>query len=293
MSYRTLYAALARLNVQLTAMAALGAEMKLRAAGEPGHPAIRPLLQAITAELGPDLLDGMPDGEEAGALGLLQTFFRDAASLLDDPAAPPGWTHTDPVMLRSLGRSSRSNVFSIEALRPGRPALDAAIAHGRRFLDVGTGVGEVAMAAAEAWPNMHVTGIDLWPPSLAIARASLMESGLTNRVELREQSLADLPEQSCFDLAWLPTPFIPGPVVEAGIARLRDALVPGGWLVAGMLALPDDALPNAVARLRTVRGGGHPWRPSDIAALMQQAGFADVEIPSPAGMARVIGRRPT
>ncbi len=292
MSYQTLYAALARLNVQLTAMAALGAEMKLRLAGEPGHPATRPLLQAITAELGPDLLDDMRDGEEASALGLLQTFFRDAASLLDNPAAPPGWTHTDPAILRSLGRSSRSNVFSIEALRPGRPALDAAIADGRRFLDVGTGVGEVAMTAARAWPHMRVTGIDLWPPSLAIARASLAGSGLADRVELREQDLADLPERDCFDLAWLPAPFIPGPVVEAGIGRLRDAMAPGGWLVAGLFAIPDAVLPGAVARLRTVRGGGHPWRAEEIAAIMQRAGFVDVEVPPPTGMVRVIGRRP-
>ena len=52
MSYQTLYAALARLNVQLTAMAALGAEMKLRLAGEAGHPAVRPLLQAIRTSHG-------------------------------------------------------------------------------------------------------------------------------------------------------------------------------------------------------------------------------------------------
>ncbi len=292
MSYQTLYAALARLNVQLTAMAALGAEMKLRLAGDPGHPATRALLQAITAELGPDVLADMQDGEEESALGLLQTFFRDAGSLLDNPAAPPGWTHTDPVILRSLGRSSRSNVFSIEALRPSRPALDAAIAQGRRFLDVGTGVGEVAMTAAQAWPHMRVTGIDLWQPSLAIAHASLAESGVADRVELREQSLDDLPERDCFDLAWLPAPFIPGPVVEAGIARLHDAMAPGGWLVTGLFAIPEAALPGAVARLRTVRSGGRPWHPEEVAATMERAGFVDVEIPPPTGMVRVIGRRP-
>lgn len=292
MSYATLYAAMARLNVQLTAMAALGAEMKLRVAGEAGDPQIRPLLQEITDALGPGLLDDMKDGEEEGALGLLQTFFRDASSLIDAPGATPGWTHSDPVILRALGRSSRSNVFSILALLPDRPALAAAIDGGKRFLDIGTGVGEVAMTAARIWPHLHVTGIDLWEPSLAIARESLAASDLGDRVELRRQDVADLADRDAFDLAWLPAPFIPGPVVERAIGRLWQAMAPGGWLVVGLFAIPSEPLPGAVAKLRTLRGGGRPWAPGEMVALMEQAGFIDVECPPPTGMVRVIGRRP-
>lgn len=292
MSYATLYAAMARLNVQLTAMASLGAEMKLRLAGEAGDARTRPLLQAITEVLGPNLLDDMQDGEEEGALGLLQTFFRDASSLLDAPGARPGWTHSDPVILRSLGRSSRSNIFSVLALLPGRPALEAAIAGGKRFLDIGTGVGEVAMTAARTWPHMHVVGIDLWEPSLAIALETLAASDVADRVELRQQDLADLTDQDAFCLAWLPTPFIPGEVVAGAMGRLWRAMAPGGWLVVGLFAIPEEPLPGAVARLRTVRGGGRPWTPTEMVRLMQDAGFVDVECPPPTGMVRVIGRRP-
>ncbi len=292
MSYATLYAAMARLNVQLTAMAALGAEMKLRLRGEAGDPQTRPLLQRITDVLGPGLLDDMQDGEEEGALGLLQTFFRDASSLLDAPGARPGWTHSDPVILRSLGRSSRSNIFSILALLPGRPALEAAIAGGRRFLDVGTGVGEVAMTAARTWPHLSVTGIDLWEPSLAIARETLAASDVAGQVELRQQDLADLSDQDAFALAWLPAPFIPGDVVAGAMQRLWHAMAPGGWLVVGLFAIPPDPLPGAVAQLRTVRGGGRPWAPDEMVRLLQEAGFVDVECPPPTGMVRVIGRRP-
>ena len=283
---------MARLNVQLTAMASLGAEMKLRLAGQPGDPQTRPLLQEITEILGPDLLDGMEDGEEEGALGLLQTFFRDASSLLDAPGARPGWTHSDPVILRSLGRSSRSNIFSILALLPGRPAMAAAIAGGTRFLDVGTGVGQVALTAARTWPHLHVVGIDLWEPSLAIARETLAASEVADRVELRHQDLADLDDQDAFALAWLPAPFIPGDVVTGAMGRLWRAMAPGGWLVVGLFAIPPEPLPGAVAQLRTVRGGGRPWAPDDMVALMRDAGFVDVECPPPTGMVRVIGRRP-
>ncbi len=283
---------MARLNVQLTAMAALGAEMKLRVAGAPGDPRTRPLLQSITDLLGPGLLDDMEDGEEEGALGLLQTFFRDASSLLDTPGAKPGWTHADPVILRSLGRSSRSNIFSILALLPGRPALEQAIAGGQRFLDIGTGVGQVAMTAARVWPHLQVVGIDLWEPSLAIARETLAASEVADRVELRHQDLADLDDREAYALAWLPAPFIPGEVVGGAMPRLWRAMAPGGWLVVGLFAIPPEPLPGAVARLRTVRGGGHPWVPDDMVQLMQQAGFVDVECPPPTGMVRVIGRRP-
>ncbi len=283
---------MARLNVQLTAMASLGAEMKLRLAGEAGDPLTRPLLQSITDLLGPGLLDDMEDGEEAGALGLLQTFFRDASSLLDAPGAKPGWTHSDPVILRSLGRSSRSNIFSILALLPGRPALEAAIAGGARFLDVGTGVGQVAMTAARTWPHLHVVGIDLWQPSLAIARETLAASEVADRVELRHQDLAELDDQDAFALAWLPAPFIPGAVVAGAMPRLWRAMAPGGWLVVGLFAIPPEPLPGAVAQLRTLRGGGRPWTPGEMVQLMQDAGFVDVECPPPTGMVRVIGRRP-
>ena len=283
---------MARLNVQLTAMAALGAEMKLRLADQPGDPQTRPLLQAITDTLGPGLLDDMEDGEEEGALGLLQTFFRDASSLLDTPGAKPGWTHSDPVILRSLGRSSRSNIFSILALLPGRPALEAAIADGARFLDVGTGVGQVAITAARTWPHLHVVGIDLWEPSLAIARETLAVSEVADRVELRRQDLADLDDRDAYALAWLPAPFIPGAVVAGAMGRLWHAMAPGGWLVVGLFAIPAEPLPGAVAQLRTLRGGGRPWTPGEMVQLMQQAGFVDVECPPPTGMVRVIGRRP-
>ncbi len=291
MSDAALYDALSRMNVQLHALAAVGAEMTLRHTGQPGDPRLRPLVQAVAGAVHPGLLDGLDPAQEAAALGLLRSFFLDAASLLDNPAARPGWTHTDPAILQSLGRSSRTNVTTIAALAAGRPALAAAIDSPHDFLDVGTGVGQMAIAAATLWPHKRAVGIDLWAPSLAIAHANLADSGVADRVELRSQDVLHLPDRDRFGVAWLPAPFIAEATVRAAIPLLLQALAPGGWLVVGLFNIPADPLAAAVARLRVVRSGGHPWLPQDIAELMRDAGFDAVEIPQVAGTPRVIGRR--
>ncbi len=53
------------------------------------------------------------------------------------------------------------------------------------FLDVGTGVGQLAVAAAGLWPRATIVGIDVWQPSLERARANVAQAGLGERIELR------------------------------------------------------------------------------------------------------------
>ncbi len=46
-----------------------------------------------------------------------------------------------------------------------RPDIDSALRQSGSFLDVGTGVGWLAIEAARTRPALRVVGIDLWEPS--------------------------------------------------------------------------------------------------------------------------------
>ncbi len=56
----------------------------------------------------------------------------------------------------------------------------------RRVLDLCTGNGSLACLAAMAWPEVTVTGADLSPDALAVARINVSRHGLQERVQLIE-----------------------------------------------------------------------------------------------------------
>src|SRR4029077_4004988 len=134
--------------------------------------------------------------------GMIRMLVRTADDLVNDPGRAPGWTTTDPVILESIGRASMSMPGAIVA---GAPEL----ANVTSFLDVGTGVGWLAVAATNVWPSANVVGIDVNDHVLERARANVASVGLEDRITLRKQSVAELDDVDAYDLAWVPTFFIP------------------------------------------------------------------------------------
>ena len=64
----------------------------------------------------------------------------------------------------------------------------------RRVLDLCTGNGSLAVLAAMAWPEVEVTGADISPDALAVARINVDRHGLQDRIELQlSDGLAALP----------------------------------------------------------------------------------------------------
>jgi ribosomal protein L3 glutamine methyltransferase len=64
----------------------------------------------------------------------------------------------------------------------------------RRVLDLCTGNGSLAVLAAMAWPEVEVTGADLSPDALAVARVNVDRHGLQERITLAQSDgLAALP----------------------------------------------------------------------------------------------------
>ncbi len=66
--------------------------------------------------------------------------------------------------------------------------------HTHQVLDLCTGNGSLAVLAAMAWPEVQVTGADLSPEALAVARINVDRHGLHERVALQlSDGLAALP----------------------------------------------------------------------------------------------------
>ena len=149
------------------------------------------------------------------------------------------------------------------------------------FLDVGTGVGLLAIAAARTWPAAAVTGIDIWEPALEMAAGNITAAGLADRVTVRRADVTSLDEVGSYDCAWFPTFFVREPVLDAAVPRLVRALRPGGWLVLGRMAPPPDPVAQAASALRTIRGGGADFATPRLVSALEAAGCAERRGPAP------------
>ncbi|MCU1605379.1 MAG: hypothetical protein JWP46_1844 [Modestobacter sp.] len=76
--------------------------------------------------------------------------------------------------------------------------------------------------------DLAVVGIDVFAPALELARGNLAAEDMAGRVELRLQDAASLDEPKCYDVIWLPMPFLPAGVVPAVLATAVRSLCPGG-----------------------------------------------------------------
>jgi 2-polyprenyl-6-hydroxyphenyl methylase / 3-demethylubiquinone-9 3-methyltransferase len=150
---------------------------------------------------------------------------------------------------------------------------------GRRVLDVGCGGGLLAEGMARR--GARVTGIDLAPGALEVARLHALESGIA--VDYRQvaaESLADA-EPASFDLVTclemlehVPDP----PSIMAALARL---VRPGGDIVCSTINRNAKAFALAIVGaeyvLRLLPMGTHQYarliRPSELARWARNAGL--------------------
>lgn len=83
----------------------------------------------------------------------------ESSELFKYPDQAAGWMVEDRYHLQAMGRASSGAFDRILGLATTRPALREALAG--VFLDVGTGVGRIALRAAETCPDLHVDAIDI------------------------------------------------------------------------------------------------------------------------------------
>jgi precorrin-6B methylase 2 len=289
MQFSAFQAELRRMGEVARGLAAIGAALRLRQRKIEAHPDVEARLTDVIAALLPDGLDWLDQDQISAALALVNFPMAEARDLFEQPDRPPGWVVRDPAMLQAQGQVSRNVVDRMIALAAERPALAAALTG--RLLDVGTGVGAIALEAAARCRSLAVVGIDIWEPALALARVNVAASPDAARIEIRAQDVTSLDEVAAYTLAWLPAPFLSREVAQTALDRLAAALARGGYLVTGLYLPPADPTAAALAALRLIRSGGHEWDSAVMAAELRSRGFIEVETcAGPPGVTFVLGR---
>ena len=248
--------------------------------------------------LAPGALAFVQQPMNAALTGEIRSNLMQAVAFLDASRAErerptTGWTHADPALLQAQGDSSAVMAFMMKMqVLPALEGLGERLERpGARFLDVGAGVGGLAIAMCRAFPQLSILGVDVLDTPLAIAKKNVTNAGLVERIELRKQAVEDLREESAFDAAWLPGFFVP--TAAAAATRIHAALRPGGWLLFGVAGWPADPKRRAVWSLINELWGGVSSPPAEGEAILREAGFSVVRtLPGPEwAPSLVVGQR--
>jgi precorrin-6B methylase 2 len=287
-SFNELQALTMRLVTEAEALAALVARLKLDATGESADPEVAAQLDRVVDLIGAtDLCANLEARERATVVGHATTMLRQAIELIEDPVRPGGWYYTDPQILRGQGASS---VIVAQLIANAGIGRDDA-----RILDIGAGVGALAVAFCRTFPDSTVVGLDTWELSLELARQNVAAAGLGSRIALRPTRIDAFEDDEGFDLVWMPVIFLSRAILDEAVARAVAAMRPGAQIVLGRYAGPDDPVVAALGDLRTIRSGGTVLDASDTRALLEGAGLIDTREldrtwPAPIGL--TVGRRP-
>jgi phosphoethanolamine N-methyltransferase len=152
--------------------------------------------------------------------------------------------------------------------------LGNALRPGVRVLDVGSGIGGAAFHLAREYGAV-VTGIDLSPEMVNIAKERVRSSGTESSVTflLADVLTASFPTR--FDIIWSRDALMHIPDKSRLFSRLFDLLDPGGRLIITDYARGTSA-GSTEFQDYIARTGYHVVDPASYGKLLEGAGFTDV-----------------
>lgn len=259
------------------ALAALGARIGAASGHLRPNDTLTSKLDAIVDAFEPHLLDGLTEEELDALYGFVRAAMRQMLHLLELPDdGSSGWSFDDPGILETQGRSSRLVTKLLTEYAAKEPEFEATLSNAARFLDVGSGVGWISLSMAQQWPSLTAIGIDILGPALDLATTNLEQTGLSDRVAFRNENVAELKDDSDFDVIFVPVIFLPEDIIDQTFRNLHRALKPGGWLFAAAYRVPEDHKLAALNDLRTTISGGRAWSDKELAAMAENAGLVSV-----------------
>lgn len=137
-------------------------------------------------------------------------------------------------------------VITAKKILPGLADLNERLAQGGAILEVGCGTGNLLVQIAKSFPSARVVGVDIEADSIATARKRVADAGLSDRVEARNGTLADLKPES-FDAAVMVEVLheIGQDIRPQIVNDAARALKVGGWMV-----IVDETYPSNLEEAR-------------------------------------------
>lgn len=156
----------------------------------------------------------------------------------------------------------------------------AAITPGHAVLDLGCGTGTLTRMIKVAHPAASVTGLDLDPEALGIARRKAADAGL-DLAFVQGSATAPPLEPGSFDrvLTSLVLHHLRREQKQQALSAVWSLLRPGGELHVADWGRPQDALMKLAFLPVRILDGFAPTRDNvrgNLPALLREAGFADV-----------------
>ena len=165
-----------------------------RVAADDGPPDITTAAQQLLSACGIAGAPGQPvpgvdatTGQQIASLAAAP--LHQAAALASGRAF--SWSDQSDQALLAQGRASAYGARAFPQLvLPAMGDLGSRLdAPGARMLDIGTGVGALAVAFARVFPQLHVLGIDVLDRPLELARQNIAASDVAGRVTVRKQDV--------------------------------------------------------------------------------------------------------
>lgn len=197
----------------------------------------------------------------------------------------------DPFLIEALKNTTKPDcVVFTEHVLPQAPETLEKLEQGGKILDVGAGGGYHALHYAKRFPDGQVVGLEFDAPSLALARQTIAEAGLGERVEFRHGDANELDEENVYDLVTMSIALheTGGPSEYRNVlGRVRRALKPGGTVMVSELPYPDSPgeyretpVYKALAgvQLHEALVGCGMITQGQLRDLLTEAGFANVRV---------------
>ena len=169
--------------------------------------------------------------------------------------------------------------------------------HGQvKILDLGTGSGAIALAIANAAPDVLVTATDQSSEALDIAKTNAQLLNLETRVQLLQGSWYEaLTDKALFDVILSNPPYIASQDPHLGLGDLRFEPISALTDHGNGLSCLEDIVQGALDHLKPMGliAVEHGFDQSDtVVGLMKTAGFCDIQIHQDlAGHNRVVSAR--
>jgi predicted RNA methylase len=269
-------------------LAVIGASLKLRSRNNIDPEVHNEIDLGFKQALGLSVTD-LDERQMSVLLRTVDMAFLEGYDLFQHPDRSREWVIEDINLLQTQGEASRQSFRRVLSLAEDRPLLREAL--NGRFLDVGTGIGGIALEAAATCPRLLIDCIDIWATALTLARQNVADSSYANRISISHSNVTELEPGQRYTVVWLPTMFMRRQTVERGLDRIIAASASGAYLIAAIYTVPSDPLSATLAKLRTLRSGGDIISPEELENLLRSRGYIDVESEVKPLATFVLGRR--